>query len=265
MHLHYREYGSPQHPQVLILHGLFGASDNWASQAKLLAADFHVLALDARNHGQSPRAPSMGYPDMAADVIRLMDRFHLEQAALVGHSMGGKTAMLTALTHGDRIRRLAVVDIAPKRYPRHHDDVLAALADLDLASLKSRGAAESLLARSIHDRSVAAFLVKNLYRHGQGFAWRIDLPAIRANYDRLMDPADAGTPYPGPTLFIKGGNSDYIGSADRDRILSLFPNAGVKVVQNAGHWPHADKAAVFAKILGDFLRRDLPPGQAQTD
>ena len=126
MHLHYREFGSPHHPHVLILHGLFGASDNWTSQAKRLSEDFHVLALDARNHGQSPRAPTMSYADMSADVIRLMDRFHLERAALVGHSMGGKTAMLTALNHADRVRCLAVVDIAPKRYPRHHDEVLAA-------------------------------------------------------------------------------------------------------------------------------------------
>lgn len=252
MKLHHQIQGEGQ--PLLILHGLFGSLDNWASQAKALADKYRVISVDLRNHGRSPHADETGYPAMAQDLVELLDDLGIDQAQVLGHSMGGKTAMQLALTHPDRVGRLIVVDIAPVQYPRHHDEVFKGLFAVDLASLRSRGDAEKQLAPFVAEPMVRAFLLRNLYRDEDGrFAWRINLAALYRGYAGISA-APSGNPYPGETLFIKGANSDYIMPQYRDAILELFPNATYKVVEGAGHWPQAEKPALMTRLIANFLQ-----------
>ena len=243
---------------VLILHGLFGSAKNWHSQARSLASDYRVLAVDLRNHGSSPHSPQIDYPSMAADVLALMDTEGIEQASFLGHSMGGKVAMQVALQAGARVHKLIVVDIAPKRYPHHHDDVLDAMQALDLNARRTRQDLDQALSEAIPDAGVRQFIMTNLVRDkqtGGAYTWQINLPAIVSNYARLAAPPQ-GRPFNGETLFIKGAASKYIQAADRETVESLFPRARAKVIANAGHWPHVDKPHAFARLVADFLHEN---------
>lgn len=253
--LHHRRYGEGG-PPLLILHGLFGSARNWHSQANLLAADFAVITADLRNHGASPHTERIDYEEMAGDVLALMDTLELARAHLLGHSMGGKVAMQIALNEPHRIERLVVVDIAPKAYPPHHDDILAALRALDPAAHRDRQSVDAALREGIPDPGIRQFILTNLVREANGLAWQLNLEGIVRDYARLSEPPRGGQPFVAPALFVKGGNSDYITSADRAEITRLFPGARAKVIDNAGHWPHAEKPQVFAKIVRDFLRED---------
>ena len=242
--------GSP----LRIGHGLFGTLENWGSQIKTLSEHYQVIAVDLRNHGKSPRSDVFDYQVMADDIIELMDHLGLDQIDLMGHSMGGKVSMLVAMQHPERIQRLILVDIAPVQYPRHHDDVIEGLKSVNLATLKSRQEADKVLAEYVDDLSVRAFLLKNLYRNEQKqFAWRINIDVISDQYDNIAK-APEGTPYTGPTLFIKGANSHYIKADYQDAILTSFPNATYKIIQGAGHWPHAEKPVAFSKTVEGFLK-----------
>lgn len=254
--LNFRRYGSGERA-VLFLHGLFGSAKNWHTQASALSGDFSAYTVDLRNHGASPHCAHMDYPGMAADVLALMDRLDIEQACLLGHSMGGKVAMQIALQAGVRVHRLIVVDIAPRAYPRHHDEVLEAMQALDLSAHRTRQAVDAALRAGIPDERVRQFILTNLVRDRESgaFVWQLHLPGIVDNYDHLSM-APTGAPYDGPTLFIKGGASDYIQATDRDTIDALFHAAHAKVIVNAGHWPHAEKPQAFQKLVGDFLRAD---------
>lgn len=254
--LNVRHYGDGERV-VLILHGLFGSAKNWHTQAKALARDYRVLAADLRNHGSSPHSPHIHYPAMAADVLALMDHQGIARASILGHSMGGKVAMQIALQHASRVHKLIVVDIAPKRYPPHHDEVLDAMRALDLNAHRTRQDLDAALSEGIPDTGVRQFIMTNLVRHAQTgeFVWQLNLPALVSEYARLAE-APEGTPFDGETLFIKGAASKYIQARDRERIEALFPRARAKVIANAGHWPHADKPQVFNKLVADFLRED---------
>lgn len=243
---------------LIIMHGLFGTLENWGSQIKAFAEHFKVYAVDMRNHGRSPHSDEISYPLMAADILELMDDQGLEKAHILGHSMGGKAAMQLALNHPERIDKLIVVDIAPVQYPHHHTDVFKGLNSVPLASLKSRGEADQLLSQHIDEPSVRQFLLKNLYRNEQKqFAWRMNLPALEQCYDAISLPPE-GQAYQAPMLFIKGEQSDYITPDYRDAVLSLFPKASYKVIQGTGHWPHAEKPAVFTSLVLKYLQ----PSQA---
>jgi esterase len=255
--LHSRTYGSAAEqgkPVLLVLHGLYGQQGNWATHARALAEDFVVHALDARNHGQSPHADSMTLEEMAQDVSDTMDALGVQRAHVLGHSMGGKTAMLLALRQQQRVQSLLVVDIAPVAYARGDVEVLQALVDLDLATLDSRSSADARLAASIGSAAVRDFLLTNLVKEGDGgFRWRINLPVLARSFGEIIGWPQVTGSYDGPVLFIKGANSNYILPEHQAATLALFPRARLKTVQGAGHWVHSEKADAFRKLARDFL------------
>ena len=239
---------------VLLLHGLFGSLENLGVVARHLAHHHEVHALDLRNHGRSPHVEPMNYEVMTADVIHYLNSRGLSAVRVLGHSMGGKVAMTLALQHPQRVSHLAVADIAPVTYGRHHDDVFAALAELDLAILPSRQAADALLAHFIPEPAVRLFLLKNLVKSGAGcFQWRLNLSAITRHYPALLQGQHAEHPYDGPVLFIKGGLSDYIRPAYQAHTLALFPSARLRIIPAAGHWLHAEKPQLFSRLVQQFF------------
>ncbi|MEM7210140.1 MAG: alpha/beta fold hydrolase [Pseudomonadota bacterium] len=253
--LNSRTFGARGRP-VVILHGLFGSLENWASQARALSDEFNVTALDLRNHGQSPHDDQMGYADMAEDVVATMDNLNIDRAHIVGHSMGGKTAMQLALDFPTRARTLTVVDIAPRRYARHHDAIFDALTALDTASLKSRQVADAAIIDAVPELAVRSFLLKNLQRTETGFAWKMNLQVLIDEYESIAAAVESDVPFQNQTLFIKGSASEYIQTNDTPTIQKLFPNARAKIIDGAGHWPHVEKADVFTRILRGFLSQD---------
>lgn len=239
-------------PPVVILHGLLGSSSNWRSIARRLADAHRVFTLDLRNHGDSPHVPTMSYAAMAEDVRAFLDSHAIESATVIGHSMGGKTAMRLALENPDRVDRLVVVDIAPVASDHDHLPILRAMAELDLERVERRSDAERMLEAAIPDAGMRMFVLQNLASTAQGFAWRVNLDAIQASLSALLDfPVDARTrPYDGATLFVRGALSDYLLDAHEDTIRRLFPRARIVTVEGAGHWVHAEQPARFLEALG---------------
>ncbi|MGE0386014.1 MAG: alpha/beta fold hydrolase [Gammaproteobacteria bacterium] len=254
--LHLRDSGSGE--PIVILHGMFGSGRNWQSIARALATQRRVLVVDLRNHGESFHAPAMDYPVMAADVAAAMDAAGVARAAILGHSMGGKTAMQFALDHGARVERLIVVDIAPVAYPAHHvaqfERIVARLRALPLASIGSRAEADRALSQTVADAETRGFLLQNLLREGDGWRWRIDLEAIRANLPRLMGfPAAGDATYGGPALFLGGGDSTGILPEHEPAIAARFPAAIVERMNGAGHNPHSQMPEAFLARVQRFL------------
>lgn len=251
MQLNFKKTG--QGEPIILLHGLFGSASNLGVVARALAGNFAVYSVDLRNHGKSPHAAEMSYPVMAADVLALMDAEALSSAHLLGHSMGGKTAMQIALNYPQRVGKLIVADIAPVTYQHGHTYVLRGLTAVAEANVRSRQQADDILAQHVDDTGVRSFLLKSLTRTQQGdFTWELNLDAIKANYDAVAE-GNSGTPFKGDTLFIKGGSSDYLLLEHKDAVVSLFPNANLKVINNAGHWPHAERPELFNNIVLQFL------------
>lgn len=230
---------------------------NWAAIAKALGERRRALTADLRNHGASPWAEAMDYPLMAADVARLIEDRFTGPVAVVGHSMGGKTAMTLACRRPDLVSRLCVVDIAPVPYDHAFDAYLDAMLTMDTRALTRRAEAEAILAAAIGDRAIARFLSRNLKPadDGQGFRWRINVAAIAANMDAITGfPAfEADRAYEGPALFLSGGASDYVQPFHMGEIERLFPNAETEIIPGAGHWAHAEKPAEVTAALRDFL------------
>ena len=250
--LHHQSQGSG--PPVLVLHGLFGSATNWRAVARLLADRYRVITADLRNHGRSPHHAAMTYPLMARDVEELMDALGLERAAVVGHSMGGKAAMMLALTHPLRVERLAVVDIAPARYTHTHAPLIAAMQGLDLAALRSRADADRLLRDAVPDTATRLFLLQNLALEQGRYFWRLNLAALRGHLDDIMGfPSAGGATYDGPVLFLRGERSDYVTAAHSEPILECFPRARIVTVGDAGHWVHADQPEQLVAQLRHFL------------
>jgi esterase len=247
------EYG--EGPPLAILHGLFGSGRNWASIAQRLAAHHRVVALDLRNHGASPWTDTMDYPAMAEDARAAMHALGYHRYALLGHSMGGKVAMVAALQHGAEVDRLIVADIAPVNYPPHHLAHVQAMRALDLADVKRRSEAEACLASSIPNPAERAFLVQNLVFEDGRARWRLNLAAIGQSMRRLGEFPDLPPTavYDGPTLFIAGGQSDYLGSEHEPAIHRRFPQAEIARIDNAGHWLHAEQPQRFLAIVEEFL------------
>jgi len=251
-------YGAGAGPPVAILHGLFGAGRNWATIAGRLAARRRVVALDLRNHGNSPWAETMSYEEMADDVCATLQALGIGRFALIGHSMGGKAAMMAALGHGAAVARLVVVDIAPAAYPPRHLDYARAMRALDLAAIRRRGEADAALAAAVPDPAERAFLLQNLALDGGNARWRLNLAAIeRALPDLAGFPAlPAGVAYRGPALFIAGGRSDFLLPAHQPAIRALFPEARVERIGDAGHWLHAERPQAFLDLVEPFLAAD---------
>lgn len=245
-----------------MLHGLFGSSDNWLGVAPKLADHFHLFLLDLRNHGQSPHSEEMDYPVMAADIAEWMDAQKLDSANVLGHSMGGKVAMQLALDFPERIKKLVVVDIAPRANPPEHNTIFAALLGLDLNKFQSLREIEEALAPEIPDLVLRRFLLKNLARLPKSgdasvgspvFKWKINLPGIYKNYSKICDTVTTAAPFIKPSLFLRGERSHYVTDADSELIRELFPAATIEILSSAGHWVHASAPEEFMRCVSQFL------------
>jgi pimeloyl-ACP methyl ester carboxylesterase len=244
--LHYRRLGPEGAPPVVILHGLFGTSDNWGSIGKELAEPTvsatppcDVLLVDLRDHGRSPHTTATSYPLMAADVHALVERLGLRDVVLVGHSMGGKTAMVFAQHWPQLLRQLVVVDISPKEHANNHGHIIEAMLTADVAPGRSRKEVEAHIAARVKEPGVVQFLMKNLYwATEEQLAWRVNAPLLARELPAILAAIGPETVRT-PTLFIRGGQSDYILREDLPAIKEQFPNSRVETVPYAGHWVHA--------------------------
>lgn len=257
--LNHKSYGEGP-TTLVILHGLFGMLDNWQTLARQWAAHRRVILLDLRNHGRSPHHEGMDYEMMAADVAATLEELSIDRCELLGHSMGGKVAMRVALDYPDLVDKLIIVDMAPRAYRPGHDDVFAALAALDPASVGDRKDATGRMEAHVTDPGVRLFLLKNLARNpAGGFRWRMNLPGIRAAYPALIGPVGAvGETSNITALFVRGAKSGYVTEADYPAINQLFPKAAVVTVPDAGHWVHAENPAGLTEVVGPFLGWDSP-------
>jgi esterase len=250
--LHHRDLGGSGDPPIVLLHGLLGSSRNWQTAGRALAdAGRRVYALDLRNHGLSPHAQAMAYASMVADVLAWMDAHAAGPVELVGHSMGGKVAMLLACRHPGRVSRLVVVDIAPRDYswPERRQE-FAAMNELDLATLRSRAEAEARFEARVPKWADRKFLTTNLERTGGGWKWQVNLPAITAALGELeRNPLLPGDRYLGPALFISGEKSRYVGPGDKEEILAHFPAARFEVIAGSGHTPHIEAREAFVRAM----------------
>ena len=234
-------------PPLLILHGLFGSGRNWRRVAGELARSYRVLTVDLRNHGASPWARAMDYPDMAGDVVRLIERQGLRRASVIGHSMGGKVAMALALLHPQRIDRLVVVDVAPVTYADRLSLFAEAMRAIDTLHAASRDEVRQRLAQQVGDPNVVAFLMQNLVARNAHFDWRINLAAIAPSIPVLsgFPPALRELRFRRPLHAIVGGRSDYVARADPTAFLPMFSQVRVEVIESAGHWVHAEQPEAF--------------------
>ncbi|WP_112312134.1 alpha/beta fold hydrolase [Pseudogemmobacter bohemicus] len=238
---------------LLIVHGLFGSARNWGAIARRLADRREVVAVDMRNHGESPRAEIQDYPAMAADLAGVIESLG-GRVDLMGHSMGGKAAMQLALTRGDLIRRLIVADIAPVAYNHDQSQHIHAMRALDLTGLTTRGEADRRLSALVEDPSLRAFFLQSLdLKPAGGPEWRLNLDVLERDMAKITGwPGTAGH-FDGPTLFLTGGNSHYVRPEHRETIRVLFPHARFAKLAGAGHWLHAEKPREFEETLRVFL------------
>lgn len=254
--LSFTETGSGE--PLAVLHGLFGSGRNWATIAKRLGASHRVLAFDLRNHGGSPWAEDMSYRAMADDVTATLAAQGIERCDLIGHSMGGRTAMVLALARPEAVRRLVVVDIPPAPSSSGHLSYVEAMQALDLSGIRRRTEVDAMLADVVPDYPTRMFLLQNLVPGESGeLRWRINLPAIEANMQALIGFPEipGGTRFEGPTLFVTGANSDYVRDEHRAEIDRLFPNSELVEIPDAGHWVHAEQPEAFLDAVAGFLAR----------
>lgn len=251
MKLFFREYGQGQ--PLIILHGLFGSSDNWLTQAKLFSSSYKVYTLDQRNHGLSPHHPTFDYPSMVTDLLEFLDDHHIDHPILIGHSMGGKTAMNFALTHGEKVDKLIVVDISPRAYDLEHYTIAEGLKAIPINAITSRNEADDVLSHHVPEKDVRQFLLKNLQRKPEGgFSWKINLGVISDNLSNIGLGVQTGRVFDKPTLFVRGARSKYVQDADWERITNIFPNAKLETL-DTGHWVQAEKPQEFVNVTTQWL------------
>jgi esterase len=250
--LFYRIFGTGK--PLVILHGLFGSSDNWQTFAKSIADRFQVITIDLRNHGNSPHSNEFDFELIDEDLIETLDDIGILQYHLLGHSMGGKIAAYHALHHPDPVEKLIVIDIAPRAYPPHHDIYFSVMRSMDFDQITNRIQADVQMQEMIPEVSIRQFLLKNLVRDDQGrFKWKFNLDALYQHYDEINGELKSDHPFIHPVLFIKGEYSDYITSADNSMINQLFPLAEIETIQGAGHWVHADQPGKLRVLILIFL------------
>lgn len=265
MHLHFREYGSG--PVLIILHGLYGSSDNWITIARRLEDHYRVLLPDLRNHGASPHTPTHTFTGMVADLAQFFEETGTENAFLIGHSMGGKVAMQFAAEYPKKVNRLMIIDIAPKNYLagnssykhiRQHEMILELLQNPDLSRFHSRRELDDFFSTKINEESVRLFLLKNIHRNKTGlFEWKINAGVLKDSFRSMVSEVDQDwfeeripiTAY--PVTFVRGLNSDYVSDEDWKEIRKIYPEAILVSFQDAGHWLHAEQPdKLIATILG---------------
>ncbi|MEQ8802716.1 alpha/beta fold hydrolase [Haliea sp.] len=241
-------------PDVVLLHGLFGMGSNLGGLSRALQSHYRVHSLDLPNHGRSAWTESMALPDLADAVQRWMEHRDLEMAHFVGHSLGGKVAMQLALDAPYRVDALVVADIAPVAYPASHDAVFAALAAVDGAGCHSRNEAAKLMAEHLQEDSVIQFLLLSLQRNDAGeYHWRFNHKVLREHYAEVRAEVDLQPPFNGRTLFIRGGESNYVLDEYLPAIEARFPQAELEEIPGCGHWLHAEQPALFNKLVMRFL------------
>ena len=248
---------------VVLLHGLFGNGNNLGALARALRDRYRVYSVDLPNHGRSGWLHRSDIATLAHQLLPWLDGEGLECSAFVGHSLGGKIAMQLALEYPWRVSALVVADIAPVAYPPHHDQVFAALDAVDGGECSTRAEAAEVMAEHLDEEAVIQFLLMSLQRGEDGICrWRFNLEGIREGYSAVRDGLHARSAFPGPALFVKGGDSDYIREEHRAAILGLFPAASLKVIPGTGHWLHAQEPRLFYGIVGRFLDSSLEMGRA---
>ena len=255
MKLYFREVGNAADPALVILHGVFGSSDNWLTISKTIAEHgYRVFLLDQRNHGQSPWDDAHDYHSMARDLREFLIDHQLDKPILLGHSMGGKAVMQYAMLFPGTFTKLVIADIAPKFYPVHHAELIRGLRAIDLTAIKSRSDADAVLSQYEPIRTVRQFLLKSLYRNEQGgFSWRINLPVIERELHGIGEELTNPRIVTEPTLFMRGSESPYVLDEDIPTIKRIFPNAQIETIEGAGHWLQAEKPDKFVKTLIDFV------------
>ncbi len=257
MQLFSRTYGTSG-PHVIILHGLFGMSDNWHQVSQELSESYRIHALDLRNHGRSPHDPDMTYPAMAGDVLDYMEASAIPSAVLIGHSMGGKVAMRMALDHPEVVLGLVVVDISPRAYEDRHDAIFEAYCTFPLGSLTSRSEATELMTERVGSRATAQFLLKNLQRNeDESFSWKIPVSILQDEYSHIVGETVSDSPYEGPTLFIRGEKGNYLIPSDTPLLERLFPSYAMHTIPGTGHWVHVEAPSEFLGIVRGFLSDTL--------
>ncbi|MFV8368372.1 alpha/beta fold hydrolase [Flavobacterium sp. LB2R40] len=240
---------------LLILHGFLGMSDNWKTLGTQFAADFQVHILDLRNHGRSLHSEEFSYEIMTQDVYEYCQNHNLKNINIIGHSMGGKVAMLLAASHPELVDKLIVADIGPKFYPQHHQDILAGLNAVDFSKKPSRSAVEEILEEFIPDFGTRQFLMKNLYWQEPGqLAFRFNLAVFNKKMEVIGIPLPQKFIFEKPTLFLRGGKSNYILDSDFESIKQHFPNSSIETIPNAGHWLHAENPSEFYQKVTSFLK-----------
>lgn len=255
MNLNYKTFGEGF--PLIILHGLLGSLDNWQSLAKKFSSHFKVYIIDQRNHGKSPHSADFNYTLLAQDLLDFFKEHNIANAHIIGHSMGGKTAMKFALTHPEKVSKLIVVDIAPSGYADGHTHIFKALLDANVAHAQTREQVELFLRDNLkEDESTIQFLMKGLTRpvtSASDFEWKFNIESLIANYKFISGAVESDKPFEGPTLFIKGEKSNYINASNYQSINSLFPANELSEVKGAGHWVHAEKPDEFAVEVMKFL------------
>lgn len=253
MKLHHREIGKGQ--PLIILHGLFGSSDNWQTQAKRFAEYFRVILVDLRNHGHSDWNEDSSYEAMANDVIALINDLQLEKTILLGHSMGGKVAMHVAQKQSEILAKLIVVDMGIKQYPPHHQHILEGIHSVQLEGVTSRSEADKQLSNYIDSEGVKQFLLKNLYWREKGnLAWRMNVNVLENSMSEILSAMPEKEVFL-PTAFIRGELSNYILDEDIPEIENLFPDSQYITISEAGHWVHAEKPEEFVDAVLNFCLR----------
>ena len=240
---------------LIILHGYFGMGDNWKSQANKLASSYQVHMVDQRNHGRSFHSDDFDYELLVEDLLNYFDFHNLSSANILGHSMGGKTAMLFAVSYPEKVRKLVVADIAPKNYPPHHHQILEALNAVDFSKISLRTEVDAVLKEYVDEEGVRQFLLKNVYRKTKDtLDFRFNLESLTENNNEVGSPLPPFTEFDGEVLFLKGANSGYISDDDLSLIQAHFANAKIKTIANAGHWLHAENPIDFLNELTSFLQ-----------
>ena len=241
---------------LLILHGFLGMSDNWKTLGTQYAADgFQVHMIDLRNHGRSLHSEEFSYEIMVQDIFEYCQANNLEKINIIGHSMGGKVAMLLSTTHPELVDKLIVADIGPKFYPQHHQDILAGLNAVDFSKKPTRNEVEEIMSQYIPDFGTRQFLMKSLYWKEPGqLAFRFNLEVFNKKMDEIGVPLPQNAIFEKPTLFIRGGKSNYILDTDFENIKQHFPNFTVETIPNTGHWLHAENPTLFHQITSSFLK-----------
>lgn len=247
-----RGHGDP----LLLIHGLFGSGENLGGISRHLSKSFDTYSIDLPNHGKSEHTSKTSLSLVTQTVAQFLVNHGVDKVSVVGHSLGGKVAMELALTRPQVVNKLVVMDMSPVAYPPHHNRVFEGLMAINVDALQSRADADEILESYVPEYPIRSFLLKNLVKNTNGgFSWRVNLPVLHEGYGDLLR-ENANARFDGPTLLLKGGASDYLHESHRENIMRRFPNVSMKIVQNTGHWLHAEKPELVSRLISNFLHAE---------